>query len=440
MRVPTLTRTSTKQKPQIIAYSGLNRQSIISDTEISDGLNLSFKDYPCVSNRPPRTTVYTLTAPHSMGLVGDKIGFVDGTNYKVDNVTKGTVAASDKCFVDLNDKILILPDWKTWDYVTNTFATVTTGTFPTPGAKPLITIACVHNNRIFGCKNNSIYACKRGDMTDWTTVSDALGRPFSTSAYWIDWDSEGGYFTAITSYSNHVVVWKNAYMYELYNVNPPYQIQRVNKVGCLNNKAFAEVNSVLYFASNQGIHAYTGGVPRLISQRLNAVYTNATLGTDGKMLYCSLYDGTAWELLVYDTERDRWMPEDDIHITDFIRIGTSCYALDSTGAIRRFNYGTEAGIVWNLETKDFTSDVFNKKSVNKIRNRFDLEDGSSATVYIAIDGQPYKEIGSYTGSGLTTHECLTRIRRCDRFKLKFEVKGNAVIYATQFEYYVGEDG
>lgn len=430
MRLPILTKAINKYKQKIMMFRRLNRLSIISDDEISDCENVSWKNAPALSLRPMRTNSYTLTTPKSLCASDLKLAWVDGTNFKYDNVTKGTVTAGLKSFSVLNERIIIFPDKKKYDFSTGTFSTMAAET-------PAILYACAHNNRIFGVFDSKIKVCTLGNEEDWDTFVPVA----STNSYALDWDTEGGDFTGIVSYQNHVVIFKADYMYEVYNVNPPYNVQRVNKVGCLNNVSHCEVGQVLYFAGRDAIYAYSGGVPRPISEILNVSYTDSVLGGDDRYLYVNLKTGTStWELFVYDTITGSWSKEDDIQVLQFTKLEGHCYGLLSTGALVKFNSGIETAVEWYFTTKEFDAGVFNKKGLNKVRLSLELEHDSNATLSIKFDDGAFTDVKTYGIEDRNNYVANIRIVPSDRVQLKLSGVGEFKFFGMQMEYRMGEDG
>lgn len=435
LQLPVLSEVKRKIKPQVITFNGLNRNPLISDDELAGCTNLSFKDRPCLSCRSPRETLYTLTTPKALFSVGTALAWVDGTAFKYNNTTKGTVTAGQKSMVDFNGKIVIMPDKKSYDYGTDTFATIGSGTYPAAGSCPDMDYICVHMNRVFGVKGNDIYACALGNVTDWTTFAG-----LSTDAWAADVESEGGSFTGIVSYQNHPVLFKTDLMYEIYGNKPSnFTTQKAHKVGCISNLAIIEIDGVLYFVGKKGVYAYTGGTPRLISIKLDETYSDAVLGTDGRILYASLYNGSEWKLYIYDTWEGNWLKEDSLHVVQFTRIGEHAHALSSTGALYKFNSGTETGIPWELETKQFTEESFNKKSHSRIYIRVDLETGSQMQVYVKRDNGSYTLEHSYSAAGLQTFHTTLKIQRADHFQIKFAGTGDFKLYAMQRHVIIGSE-
>jgi hypothetical protein len=433
MELPDLMFNEKTKKP-VFVFRGLNRNPLIADDEFSACFNISMSKYsPLISCRPPRETLYTLSSPQSLYVVGSNLVWVDGTDFKYNNVVKGTVTAGVKSMVDFNGKILIFPDKKYYDYGTNTFGNIGAGVYPAAGSCPDIDYACVHMNRVFGVKNNTVYASAWGKYNDWTTFAGQ-----STDAWAKDVASEGGNFVGIIRYQNHPVIFKSEQMYEVYNNKPDFVTQPGYKIGALSNRAIIEANKVLYFVGKEGVYAYRGGDPVLISENLFERYSDAVLGTDGRLLYVSLYNGTEWKLYVYDTFKPKWWQEDLLHVVQFAKIGEYAYALDSSGALYKFNSGSEI-VNWSIETKDFTEEMFNKKNVDKIRIRVELDPGTSFNVYKKVNNRDYTLEKSYSATGVQSFSVILKVQMADRNKIKLAGTGGFKLYALQYEYTKGSD-
>jgi len=420
-----------KTKKPIIVLQGLNRNSLIKDNELSACQNISSKNRPVLSCRAPRETLYTLTSPQALFSVGTALAWVDGTSFKYNNVTKGTVTAGAKSMVDFNGKILIFPDKKYYDYGADTFDTIVD--IGPDATVPDMDFVCEHMNRIFGCKGNDVYASALGQYNNWTTFAG-----LSSDAWAKEVASEGGSFTGIASYQYHPVIFKEDLMYEVFNSKPPFTTQPGYKVGCLSNRAIIEVNSVLYFAGKKGLYGYTGGVPRLVSDDLNETYSDAVMGTDGTILYVSLYNGTSWKLYTYNTKDGRWLQEDTLHVVQFTKIGAYGYGLASTGALYKFNSGTEV-IEWNFETKQFTEEIFEKKGNGKISLRLDLLTGSTANVYVKHDNGAYALVKELTATGLRCFRIPLKIQMDDHFQVKISGTGDFKFHGIEREIIIGGD-
>jgi len=94
-------------------------------------------------------------------------------------------------------------------------------------------------------------------------------------------------------------------------------------------KSLVVVNETLYYKSCSDVCAYQGGFPRGISAALGAVpYHAAVGGAVGNKYYLSVLDEDERPVLfVYDIEKDLWLREDALRVTDFARVGDELYAV-----------------------------------------------------------------------------------------------------------------
>ncbi len=432
MRLPQARYVKPKSKPMVITFKGYNNNPVVGSGELKDCSNLSTKNFPCLSPRPPRYANNTLSSGNALFTANGVLCWVDGTDFKYNGATKGTVTAGAKSMVDFNGIILIFPDKKYYNYGTNTFGTLGSGTYPTAGAVPDMDYVCTHQNRVFGVKNNTVYMCALGNANDWTTFAGVSTDAGATTI------SQVKTFTGIAAYQQHVMLFTANETLELYGLNPPYTVKEAFKKGCVDNKSVKEVNGILYFLSQDGFNTYGGGLPQLASDNLNEVmYSSCVAGTDGRKYYASLYNGTSYKLFVYDTIDRVWLKEDTLQVKDFAYLGGYLYALASDHKVYKFNYSTET-VASEIQTEVFDEYVNNKKVYSKVRSKIDLETGASIAVYVSIDGGAYALVNTYTTTSDKTISANIVPRRCDRFQIKFVCSGEYKIY--NLERYVTNSG
>jgi hypothetical protein len=181
-----------------------------------------------------------------------------------------------------------------WDGATwSTFAST---------ASPRSNLYTAHKYRLYGVDvgGRLLRYSAQGDITDWTTVEDAG---------WIDLTDQVGKANAITTFSDHVIVWSDKTMYELYGSNwDNYQLVNVsNKLGCVASRAYAECNGKLYWLDYSGVYVYTGGQPRQVAfqakkyiEGINWDYKHliSAGAIDGKVLFSIPYQSTACNVII----------------------------------------------------------------------------------------------------------------------------------------------
>lgn len=358
-----------------------------------------------------------------------------GCSFKYNNVTKGAVTASAKSMVDFNGKVYIMPDAKSYDYGTGTFAAWGTGTYPTAGAVPAMDYMAVLNNRIWGVKTDSFYCCKLGDASNWTTFSTPSE---ATDAFSVDTGTQGN-FTGLATYRGSIIAFKTDLMLKLFGDIPAnFQYVRVTDIGCLSNKSIAEVNNVLFFLGRKGYYAYAGGLPELISDDMEETYSSAVGGSDGRKYYTSHYDGSTYKLYVYDTLKNIWLQEDTLQVDDFTYFGGYLYGLSSTNIIYKFNSGTET-VTYTAITKEYTEEISNKKGHSQLNFRVDLESGSTLTIWKRVDNGSWVSVKTYSTADLSSFIVPILIDRADHFQLKIVGVGEGKVYAVERIFHIGSD-
>ena len=421
MRLPNMQPTN-RMKIKPILFSGINRNELIDDTEVSSGKNIDTLNLPAISPRKPLRTVATLTSPNNLYVFNKKLVYTDGTSFYYDGVVKGTVTAGEKSMVDFNGKIVIFPDLKYYDFISGVF-----GSFTCPYE---IDYATVHYNRIFGIKGSNVYASKVGEYNVWDDYSGTELDSWGADVY------SPGDFTGITSYQDHVVFFKRDQMYELYGYTPSqFRILETAKVGCISNKTITEVGGVLYFMSEAGVCSYSGGFPRVISEKLALEnVSTAAMGGDGRKVYISV-DGYTY---IYDTQMDTFLPYMDACI-DFAAGDNSFFAL-TTDTLYEIGEGTDP-VEWEVVTKEYDEGVFNKLSLKSVKLRMKIKEDSEVHVWTKLDNREWIEHKIISQSYYDAHrEVIVSIpmKRATIYQIKLTGLGEALVYGER-EYYVGSD-
>ena len=309
---------------------------------------------------------------------------------------------------------------------------------------------CVNENRLWGCRGDTIYASKLGDPFNFQ-VFEGLATD--------SWQSEtldAGEFTGCVSYLGYPIFFKEEAVYKVYGDKPAnYQwtpSARLGvRAGC--HRSLAIAGETLYYLSRVGVCAYTGGIPALISDALgaNVRWQDAAAGSDGVRYYVSMSDGEAWSLFVYDTRYRTWHREDDAHALGFAFWDGALGMLCADGCLWRLDgsRGTREGEVsWEAEFADFdrffeTSDSYsqNKKGLLRLQLRCALSPGSSLEALVMYDSDGlWHSLGTLEGAAAKKSDNLPMIlRRCDHFRLKLRGVGNAVIYSLTEVRYSGSN-
>lgn len=318
---------------------------------------------------------------------------------------------------------------------------------------PELDFMCHCNNRLFGCKGDTIYASKLGDPYNWNVFEG-----ISTDSYSVDVGSPGD-FTGCCAYGGDVLFFKEERIYKLmYTDSSPENWSLVEietygvKAGCENSLAIAD--SCLFYYSPKGMMRYTGSLPMSINEAFGEQeFVNAVAGSDGKDYYVCLTDKAGVSaLFVYDTTHYLWFKHDDVKITSF-----AYHKGDLTALVEKENGDTEvmrigqknaevpiAGEWFDMESMiefgDVMNDTTNKKLKLNISVTAEVAPKSELRFYVSCDGGSYEFLGKIEGkSNKQTHKFSFVPTRCDYYRLKVEGKGLWKIYAISNGYTPGSD-
>lgn len=307
---------------------------------------------------------------------------------------------------------------------------------------------CENENRLWGCKGDTIYASKPGDIFNWN-VYDGL----DSDSYATDTGSAGS-FTGCISYLGYPVFFKEEYIFKVYGSIPSnFEVMKSATLGVSEGSAgsLAIAGEILFYLSRAGVMAYSGGIPQPIGGAFGMErHRNAAAGSDGLKYYISMQDESgAYHLHVYDAQRGLWHTEDETHATHFARWGGNLYFLNSkgeiwiTGNIQQppTEATAEGAVPWAAEFGDFTDESPNKKGVSKLQLRLELDEGATVECFLQFDtdGQ-WQRVNGALGEGVKRSYYLPIIpRRGDHYRLKLTGSGGCRIYSLVREYYTGSE-
>ena len=323
-----------------------------------------------------------------------------------------------------------------------------TGALTVKREVPTLRYLCENENRLWGCDERTIYACKPGDIFNWN-VFDGL----EDDSYWADTGSEGD-FTGCIQYLGYPVFFKEWHIYKVYGSTPSnFQLMGSATLGVAEGSgdSLAVAGETLFYLSPAGWMAYSGGIPQPVGEAFGAErHKNAVGGSDGLKYYCSarLEDGSA-TLCVYDTRKGLWHREDDMGVVSFARHAGDLYALNEAGEV--WIMGTprsapedgeeEAPVEWWAEFGDFTEEDPNKKGVSKLQIRMELDAGAEAEVWIRFDSD-----GKWSRCGKKLEAAEKRSyylpivpRRADHYRLRLKGVGGCRVYSVARESYSGSE-
>ena len=318
---------------------------------------------------------------------------------------------------------------------------------------PDMDFVCENENRLWGCKGDTIYASKLGDIFNWN-VFDGI----STDSYAVNVGSVGD-FTACSSYLGYPCFFKEMQIYKVYGDKPSnYQVMSSASLGVEagSHRSCAIAGEIMFYLSRTGVVAYSGGVPQSIATPFGTDrYKNAVGGSDGAKYYISMQgtDGV-WTIFAYDTRTNMWHKEDHKQIINF-GWNEEMYFLDSDGRLW-LNGNTrtvpedatqEAAFTSVAEFADFVEAVSNsaqyganKKGTSKLQVRIELDAGSEVTIDMQFDSDvEWRKVSTLNTTEKKSFYLPIIPRRSDHFRIRFTGTGQWRLHSLVRENYSGSE-
>lgn len=288
---------------------------------------------------------------------------------------------------------------------------------------PDLDYICERENRLWGVSNkdNTIYVSALGDPTNFYDYSGDSG------SFAVAVGSEGD-FTGICDYGNAVLCWKERTLHKVlgdYPSNYQTATYRFSGVRAGAHKSLANVNETLFFLGVDGVYAYTGNKPSLISRALgSAVLKDGVGGTDGRAYYLSVRNGEAWELLAYDTHTGLWSRSDEVQVVDFCRVGDDVKFL-SDDTVYTIGGGEES-VEWEAVFVPMYETLEGGKQYNRLIFRVEVPRDGYLAADVRFDGGRWMQVGIVKGKSGPV-QLPVPLRRCDKFEIRLRGKGDCAV-------------
>lgn len=312
-----------------------------------------------------------------------------------------------------------------------------TGTITLSREVPDLDVICAVDNRLWGAKDDTIYASKLGDPKNFN-VFDGL-----TTDSWFQETGTAGSFTGCIPYLGYPVFFKEGHIFKIYgknaeNFEPSKSATMGVKAGAWRSLAIA--GEILYYLGDNGLTAYSGGIPESAASPFgNTAYTDAVAGSDGRRLYLSMTKaGGEKALFCLDTDSGLLHKEDDLAVEAFCRFGSTLYALLETGGAVIIN--GDAGDAQNstVEFGDFMESTMDRKGISRLQMRVKLEKGATLRVWIQYDSDgQWRPVKTLTATKKQSFSFPVLVRRCDHYRIKLEGEGYWELHGMAREFYVG---
>lgn len=263
-----------------------------------------------------------------------------------------------------------------------------TGSLSLKRKMPDMDFLCESENRIWGCKDNEIYACKLGDPKNWACYEGITSDSMAISV------GSDGDFTGCVNYNGYVLFFKEECLHKLYGSKPSnYQVTTTAMRGIEkgSERSLCIVNEVLYYKSQSGILAYSGGVPQKVSDQLGSeTYSDAVAACLNGKYYVSMRDSSGERnLFVYDTAKNIWFREDTADISEMVYCSGNIYYLDeSKKGIYKVHGDDEGSFLWSVTSGPLTENDLDRKYLKSINFRAWMEAGSFMEIMTQYDSDP----------------------------------------------------
>ncbi len=258
---------------------------------------------------------------------------------------------------------------------------------------PDLDIVFTHDNRLFGAKDDALYVSKWGDPLNWNVFDGLASDSFATET------GTPGAFTGGISFGGYPRFFKEDYIFTLYGDYPAeYQIKQQRQPGVSegSDASLAEGGGRLFYLSQQGPCAFSGGEPSLLAEPFGVTRYHGGVGAaDDRRYYLAMEDenGGAHQF-AYDLRRGLWMREDGVKALAMCRYRGEVLRLDDAGSVdvlgratRNTGAGEEDAVEWFAEFGDIAWGLPGKKRITKLMLRLALEEGSAVRVRLRFDGE-----------------------------------------------------
>lgn len=352
------------------------------------------------------------------------------------------------------------------------YAVTASGTYPSIDATPVpskltitrsmpqIDYICEKDNRLWGVVNhqhNRVWDKDAGENGEWKEfdsrmiVASSLGEPDDFydytgaygGAYAVAVASEGD-FTGICAYGDSVLAWKEKKLCKVMGDYPANYSMHEYVVDGLQAGAHGtqvNISETLLYKGVNGVYAYGGGTPRLISPQFGQRrYIAEAAGTDGERYYITLTDAAgATHLHSYDVQRGLWLRESGENAIGYVDLPAGFCALLDDGKLYRMDNGEDdPALTWYAQ---FTPlyETMAKKRYAKLILRLELGSAAFVRIMERVDGSPWKQIGRITAGEKNPVTVPVPIARGDKMEFRLEGKGACTILSIERQFFIGSE-
>lgn len=304
---------------------------------------------------------------------------------------------------------------------------------------------CVNENRVWGCKGDSIRGCKLGDPTNWN-VFDGL----STDSFAVEAGSAGS-FTGCAAFLGYPTFFKEGQVFKLYGSLPSnFELLSSAGTGVASESggSLAVAGETLCYLASSGPVAYAGGSPAPLGAALAGLKLRRGIGgSDGLRWYLNAEDQEGRrQLFVYDSRSGLWHREDCFDALCFARQGDRLFCLSAAGQLlllgdtRGETLGQEEEpFHWFAEFGDFTGGTPDKKRLTRLLLRLEAEAGTRLQLLLRWDSGGWERVAELRADVKRSFLLPLPPRRADHFRLRLEGQGPCRLHSLTQEVLLGRE-
>lgn len=306
---------------------------------------------------------------------------------------------------------------------------------------PDLDYICESDNRLWGVNSETrtIYASALGDPTDFWSLG-----LLSTDAFQAAVGTDGDW-TGICKAGGGVCCWKEHTLHKVLGSYPAnYQINTYSvpgvQAGCA--RSMQNINETLYYKGVDGIYAYGGGTPSLVSPGFNGVQFDYAVGGSGNgKYYVSMLrkDTESYGMYELDLDTGFWLKTDDVKCSAYATLDNVVYAAIGRGVYALQTAENSDGVSWLAEFVPFTETALSRKKYKRLLLRIDMDAGSELRIETKLDRDRWRIAYEKRAAHEVTLRVPLTMGRCDRFALRISGVGGVVIYALEREFIFGSD-
>lgn len=313
---------------------------------------------------------------------------------------------------------------------------------------PDMDFLCTCNNRLWGCKGDTVYGSKLGDPFNFN-VFDSL----STDSWSVDSGSPGE-FTACCTYLGYPLFFKEDHIYKVYGSRPAdFSLVDSMTLGVAKDsgKSLAVAGEMLFYLSPWGPVCYSGGVPSSLCEPFGDLRLKDGVGgaMNGKYILSAVDQNGDTHIFVYDTAKNLWHREDDLRAAYFASVCGGLLCATPEGDLWFFEGNKEPPLIWDsrgtaegevnwyAEFGPYIMDSPEEKTIHRLKLRLLLGENAEMQTEIAYDGGPWLPLGTIQkGKGMRSVEYPIIPQKCDSFRLRLSGKGDVALQSLSVEYSV----